>query len=82
MSTHQNAKFDEFRSFIYLQKVYVEIADYRSIFIFLLECVNYEWYFLDKYFDIGIIIVIVRWSVNVCLPKFHAIRRYLRFGQS
>ena len=52
-------------SFLYLQKIYIEIADYRGIFIFLLGCVNYGWHFLAKCFDIGIIIVIVRWSVNV-----------------
>ena len=65
IGTHQIEKFVKFFSFIYLQRIYVEIADYRGIFIFLLECVNYGWHFLDKCFDIGIIIVIVRWSVNV-----------------
>ena len=65
IATRQIEKFVKFFSFIYLQKIYIEIADYRGIFIFLLECVDYGWHFLNKCFDIGIIIVIVRWSLNV-----------------
>ena len=65
IGAHQIEKLVKFFSFIYLQKIYIEIADYRGIFIFLLKCVNYGWHFLDKCFNIGIIIVIVRWSVNV-----------------
>ena len=62
IGTRQIQKFVKFFSFIYLQRIYIEIADYRGIFIFLLECVDYGWH---KCFDIGIIIVIVRWSLNV-----------------
>ena len=65
IGTRQIEKFVKFFSFIYLQKIYIEIADYRGIFIFLLECVDYGRHFLNKCFDIGIIIVIVRWSLNV-----------------
>ena len=65
IGTHQIEKFFKFFSFIYFQKINIEIADYRGIFIFLMECVNYGWHFFDKCFDIGIIIVIVSWSVNV-----------------
>ena len=48
IGTHQIEKFFKFLSFIYLQKIYIEIADYRGIFIFLLECVNYGWHFLPS----------------------------------
>ena len=65
IGTHQIEKFVNIFSFSYLQKIYNEIADYRSILIFLLECVNNGWHFRDKCFDIGIIIVIVMLSVNV-----------------
>ena len=34
IGTHQFEKFVKFLSLIYLQKIYIEIADYRGIFIF------------------------------------------------
>ena len=37
IGTNQIEKFVNFFSFIYLQKIYIEIADYRGIFIFLLS---------------------------------------------
>ena len=40
-------------------------ADYCSIFIFLLEWVNYGRNLFDKSLDIGIIVVVVWWFVNV-----------------
>ena len=63
---------------LFLEKKYWYTSDrkIRQIFVFhlfaedlywnrRLSCVNYGWHFLDNCFDIGIIIVIVKWSVNV-----------------
>ena len=64
IGSHQIEKVLKFLSFIYLKKINIEVADYRSKCIFLLECVNYGRNLFDKSFDIGIILVVVWWFVK------------------